>query len=142
MVIENRRVIAAISRLVGSLGVNWQENHPQTDTQDAENEKSVQEDVDGLISKVSSSAELIQLEKRSKRERLTKRTRQVSECASLLVAPSQEHEKPPGCLKWRVWLPSIIRIPCVILSLYLFICSLELLSTSFRLIAGKTAGTA
>ena len=138
--IENRRVIAAISQLVGSIGVNWQQNHEQTDAQDAE--KSVQEDVDGHISKVSSSAELIQLEKRSKRERLTKRTRQVSECASLLVAPSQEHEKPPGCLKWRVWLPSIIRIPCVILCLYLFICSLELLSTSFRLIAGKTAGNA
>ena len=39
----------------------------------------------------------------------------------------------PGCA-------SLMRLPLMLLCLYFFVCSLDLLSTSFRLMAGKTAG--
>jgi hypothetical protein len=33
-----------------------------------------------------------------------------------------------------------VRIPCLVLALYTFVCSLDVLSMSFRLMAGRTAG--
>jgi hypothetical protein len=33
-----------------------------------------------------------------------------------------------------------LRIPCLLLALYTFVCSLDVLSMSFRLMAGRTAG--
>ena len=38
-------------------------------------------------------------------------------------------------------LMGLLRLPLLLLLLYFFICSLDLLSTGFRLIAGKAAGT-
>ena len=32
------------------------------------------------------------------------------------------------------------RVPCLVLALYTFVCSLDVLSIAFRLMAGKTAG--
>lgn len=75
------------------------------------------------------------------RKKMAQRKRVVSECASVIADPTQATGQPPGCLRWRRWLPTALRLPCLILCLYIFICSLEMLSTSFRLMAGKTAGT-
>jgi len=75
------------------------------------------------------------------RAKIAARKRAVSECASIIADPTQATGQPPGCLRWRVWLPTFLRVPCLILCLYIFICSLEMLSTSFRLMAGRAAGS-
>jgi len=75
------------------------------------------------------------------RVKMASRKRLVSECASIIADPTQNTGQPPGCLRWRTWLPTFLRVPCLIFCLYIFICSLEMLSTSFRLMAGKTAGS-
>jgi len=75
------------------------------------------------------------------RAKIVARKRLVSECASIIADPTQATGQPRGCLRWRVWLPTFLRVPCLILCLYIFICSLEMLSTSFRLMAGRAAGS-
>ena len=152
MVLENKNVVKAIRRLVKTGGMNRHPSDSKTaavkkntensrgDAVPEEKQSNEITEHEGNLSTVPSSAELIQMEKQSTRTRIAARKRQVSECASLLAAPLQAQGQPPGCLKWRHWLPSIVRIPCLVLSLYFFICSLEFLSTSFRLLAGKTAG--
>eukprot|EP00090_Calanus_glacialis_P021312 TRINITY_DN32887_c0_g1_i1.p1 TRINITY_DN32887_c0_g1~~TRINITY_DN32887_c0_g1_i1.p1 ORF type:complete len:623 (-),score=92.71 TRINITY_DN32887_c0_g1_i1:471-2339(-) len=153
MVLENKNVITAIKRLVETGGMNRRQFEGKTttgkkNTEGAGSDKGLEEkqgsgspEHGGTLTQNHSSAKLIQMEKRSKKSRIATRKRQVSECASLLAAPIQAQGQPPGCLKWRRWLPSVVRIPCLVLCLYLFVCSLEFLSTSFRLIAGKTAGS-
>jgi len=79
--------------------------------------------------------------RQSKSAKMARRKRVVSECASVIADPMQAVGQPPGCLRWRTWLPTVLRLPCLVGCLYLFICSLEVLSTSFRLMAGKTAGS-
>ena len=37
-------------------------------------------------------------------------------------------------------LSGLVRIPILLVLLYIFVCSLDFLSTAFRLMAGKTAG--
>ena len=152
MVLENKNVITAIKRLVETGGMNQRQFEGKTtagkkNTEGAGSDKGLEEkqgsgspEHGGTLTQNHSSAELIQMEKQSKKSRIATRKRQVSECASLLAAPLQAQGQPPGCLKWRRWLPSVVRIPCLVLCLYLFVCSLEFLSTSFRLLAGKTAG--
>jgi len=92
------------------------------------------------LSHVNSSAELLALEASARRKHMA-RTRVVSECVEDVVHPVQAQGKPPGCLRWRRWLPGCIRVPSLLLLLYFFICSLEFLSTAFRLLAGKAAGS-
>lgn len=149
MVLENKTVITAIRRLVvESGGMNRRPSQTKATAAKIDSEVArgdVKEyrspEHGGNIKAVHSSAELIQLDQQTTRDKIATRKRQVSECASLLAAPLQAQGKPPGCLKWRCWLPSVVRIPCLLLSLYFFVCSLEFLSTSFRLLAGKTAGS-
>ena len=69
------------------------------------------------MSMVPSSADLIQTEKQSTKAKIASRKRQVSECASLLATPLQAQVQDPGCLKWRTWLPSVVRVPCLLISL-------------------------
>jgi len=152
MVLENKNVITAIRKQITG-GMNRRQSEVKTaavkrNTEEVRGDKGVDgkqgneaPDHGGTLSHVHSSAELIQLEKQSTMNKMAARKRQVSECASLLAAPLQAQGKPPGCLKWRHWLPSVVRIPCLVLCLYFFVCSLEFLSTSFRLLAGRTAGS-
>lgn len=95
---------------------------------------------DQSLPKVHSSAALIALDK-SKKKRAAIRTRVVSECVEDVVHPVQAQGKPPGFLSWRRWLPGLVRIPSLIFLLYIFICSLDFLSTAFRLVAGRAAGS-
>ena len=91
------------------------------------------------LPKVRSSAALLAMDN-SKKKRASIRTRVVTECVEDVVHPVQAQGKPPGCLSWRRWLPSLLRIPSLMLLLYLFVCSLDFLSTAFRLVAGRAAG--
>lgn len=95
---------------------------------------------DQSLPKVRSSAALLAMDN-SKRKRASIRTRVVSECVEDVVHPVQAQGKPPGFLSWRRWLPGFVRIPSLMLLLYFFICSLDFLSTAFRLVAGRTAGS-
>jgi len=89
---------------------------------------------------VRSSAALLAMDN-SKKKRASIRTRVVSECVEDVVHPVQAQGKPPGFLSWRRWLPSLVRIPSLMLLLYFFVCSLDFLSTAFRLVAGRAAGS-
>ena len=62
---------------------------------------------------------------------------QASEIIPLLKAQSNQQGKK----KAKVLIINILKGPALVALLYIFICSLDFLSTSFRLIAGKAAGT-
>ena len=67
----------------------------------------------------------------------SKPTVQASEITALLKAQSDEEGKK----KAKTIIINVLKGPALIFLLYIFICSLDFLSTSFRLIAGKAAGT-
>ena len=58
------------------------------------------------------------------------------------LKPVNEAEEPPPtlCDKVKRAIIVIVKICLILILLYFFICSLDLLSASFRLIAGKAAG--
>lgn len=60
----------------------------------------------------------------------------TSEIMPLLEA----HHRKEGRKKMTDIVLNILKIPALLFLLYVFICSLDFLSTSFRLIAGKAAG--
>jgi len=96
------------------------------------------------ISNVQSSANLISYEERERKKNLRGRMRLVSERLSLSAAPTDlplpaAHHRLISC--FENWCSGLIRIPMLLGLLYFFVCSLDFLSTAFRLIAGKTAGT-
>jgi hypothetical protein len=98
---------------------------------------------DANISNVESSANLVFLEERQRKKNLRGRMRQVSERLSLTSAPTDlplpaAHHRIQSCV--GSWFNGLIRIPILLGLLYFFVCSLDFLSTAFRLIAGKTAG--
>lgn len=62
---------------------------------------------------------------------------QASEIIPLLKAQSNQQGKK----KAKILIINILKGPALVALLYIFICSLDFLSTSFRLIAGKAAGT-
>ncbi|CAG5120964.1 unnamed protein product [Candidula unifasciata] len=62
---------------------------------------------------------------------LTKRLARISEC---------QHDEKCRCSPWSV-VKVVVKIVCVFLLLYIFICTLDLLSNAFRLLGGKTAGS-
>ena len=67
----------------------------------------------------------------------SKPTVQASEITALLKAQSDQEGKK----KAKTIIINVLKGPALILLLYIFICSLDFLSTSFRLIAGRAAGT-
>jgi hypothetical protein len=95
---------------------------------------------------VESSANLISFEERERDRRkknLRGRMRQVSERLSLSSAPTDlplpaAHHRIQSCV--GSWISGLARIPALLGLLYFFVCSLDFLSTAFRLIAGKAAG--
>ena len=60
----------------------------------------------------------------------------ASEIIPLLKAQSDQQGKK----KAKILIINILKGPALVALLYIFICSLDFLSTSFRLIAGKAAG--
>ena len=60
----------------------------------------------------------------------------TSEIMPLLEAQRQKESKK----KFKSVIVNILKVPALLLLLYVFICSLDLLSASFRLMAGKAAG--
>lgn len=60
----------------------------------------------------------------------------TSEIMPLLEA----HHRKEGRKKMMDIIVNVLKIPALLFLLYIFICSLDFLSTSFRLIAGKAAG--
>ena len=96
------------------------------------------------MSQVQSSANLISYEEKEKRKDIRGRMRMVSERLSLSHAAPDDLPLPP--MHHRIidccgsWFSGLIRIPILLTLLYFFVCSLDFLSTAFRLIAGKTAG--
>ena len=100
-------------------------------------------DDEANICNVQSSANLVSYEERERRKNLRGRMRQVSERLSLSSAPTDlplpaAHHRIQSCV--GSWFNGLIRIPILLGLLYFFVCSLDFLSTAFRLIAGKTAG--
>lgn len=101
-------------------------------------------DVTPIMSALPSSANLLNLKDTRKSGHVPpvgprRIQRQISEClppsAMAIVDPSQ---RSPACV--RSYLVGLSKIPALLLLLFLFICSLDFLSTAFRLIAGKAAG--
>jgi len=162
MVLDNRNVLSAIRKIVTSSSSSKQPGANKTIVKKRQGEAEVgnkqlfELEAMGLLKKTTTvkldideddqdfsdpcdaEKELIH---QTARQKLAQRKRVVSECASVIADPSQASGQPPGCLKWRTWLPTVLRVPCLVLCLYFFICSLEMLSSSFRLLAGKTAGS-
>ena len=60
----------------------------------------------------------------------------TSEIMPLLEAQHRKESKK----KIKTVLTNILKVPALLTLLYIFICSLDLLSNSFRLMAGKAAG--
>ena len=96
------------------------------------------------ITNVQSSANLLSYEEKERKKNLRGRMRMVSERLSLSAAPDDlplpaAHHRIQSCI--GSWFSGLIRIPILLTLLYFFVCSLDFLSTAFRLIAGKAAGS-
>jgi len=159
MVLDNRNVLSAIRKIVSSNNKQPTANKTIVKKRQGEaeagNKQLFELEAMGLLKKTSVKldvddeeqdfSDLCDAEKelihQTARQKMAQRKRVVSECASVIADPSQASGQPPGCLKWRTWLPTLLRVPCLLVCLYFFICSLEMLSSSFRLMAGKTAGS-
>lgn len=97
-----------------------------------------------LMSALPSSADLLGLEQQHGRG-LTggvaprRLHRQISECVPLplTLPPPNPAKRAEFCRNLAM---GVARVPALLGLLYLFVCSLDFLSTSFRLIAGKAAG--
>lgn len=99
-------------------------------------------DDEANISNVMSSANLVSFEEKERRKNI-RGLRRLSERISLSSAPTDlplpaAHHRIQSCI--GSWFSGLIRIPILLGLLYFFVCSLDFLSTAFRLIAGKTAG--
>ena len=99
-------------------------------------------DVTPIMSALPSSANLLSLKDTKKTGHVPpnprRLQRQISECISLPQGAQDSGDGAQGGAKGS--LLKFLKLPCLLLLLYLFICSLDFLSTAFRLIAGKAAG--
>ena len=93
-----------------------------------------------IVSTNHSVVDLVRHEEQAKAaQRGRQLQRQLSECVpETLLLPLPATTRAKNCCKTFVL--GFMRLPALLFLLYLFICSLDFLSTSFRLIAGKAAG--
>ncbi|TRY68652.1 hypothetical protein TCAL_02478 [Tigriopus californicus] len=87
------------------------------------------------MSTVASSADLLTMKSKKHRPINPRKIhRQISEC---IQDQNLQVERP----NLRSRMSGLIKVPALLLLLYIFICSLDFLSSAFRLIAGKAAGS-
>lgn len=87
-----------------------------------------------VMSTVASSADLLTVKNKKHRPINPRKIhRQISECI-------QEQNLQVEGPNIRARMSGLMKVPALLLLLYIFICSLDFLSSAFRLIAGKAAG--
>jgi len=148
MVLDNRNMINALKKMVvktPTTALNNRSNSLNTDVASHQGHAVIKKatcvKLDIEDDDLTPGTELLNRDRPSVKEKIAQRKRAVSECASIIADPSQASGAESSCLAWPTWLPTLLRIPCLGLCLYLFVCSLEVLATSFRLMAGRAAGS-
>lgn len=149
MVLDSKNMLSALKKIVVPANKNninknnaKQENETRTVRLNIEEQEDEMEGTElVLANQYSLQPKMVAQNKMVAQTKMAARKRVVSECASIIADPTQAAGQPPGCFRWRTWLPTVLRVPCLLVCLYLFICSLDILATSFRLMAGKAAGS-